>query len=137
MVDGETIETKISDKKDEFEEKTDETGKKSVSTREIIDYLAGLGIDAVPRTIPLCILSIVLVPQAFFGGSSGIAGKSELVSVSAFNEIATPGAIIQPLKLRFSSTAQIFVAVPKSTINAGSGYSLTVPTAPAAKSAPS
>ena len=53
-------------------------------------------ISAVPKMMPDCKHSIVLVAQACGGEASENDGKREACPESAFIEISTPGAIVPP-----------------------------------------
>ena len=92
---------------------------------------------AVPRTAPESIQSTVLLPMVLtLPAPSPMEGSSEAEPDSAPSEIMTPGRMEPPIKLRSPVTTVSLVAVPRSTMMAGSGYFSAAPTAVQAKSAP-
>ena len=96
---------------------TEAVGPAASSYRAIIPSI----MLAAPSSTPDFMLSTVLVPMTGTGPSRLMWGSCAARLLSASSDTFTPGMIEPPIKVRERSTTEIFVAVPRSTMMAGSG----------------
>ena len=89
---------------------------------------------AAPRMLPLFMQSTVLVPMAWGGASSEMAGSSDVWDASADRDSCTPGMMAPPRNAPSPSSTVTVVAVPMSMRIRGGSYTSSAPTAATSRS---